>query len=875
MPKKNASQPRLIHDQAATYDATQEPDALAHLRRPLTTQDLDKVRHIEGFPIGADEDIIALSDPPYYTACPNPFLEDFIKAYGKPYNEATDTYHREPFASDVSEGKNDPIYNAHSYHTKVPHKAIMRYILHYTEPGDIVFDGFCGTGMTGVAAQMCGNPDPEFKAQIEAEMPGVKWGKRRAVLCDLSPAATFIAYNYNTPVVVAEFEREARRILDEVEEECGWMYETLHTDGKTKGRINYTVWSEVFACPNCGQEIIFSKEALDADSGSIREEFPCPRCRSILSKATMDLLFESRYDPALGHSIEIPRRRPILINYSLTKSKFEKPLDSTDLEIIRRIDSLNLPIEVPTAPLPDMQMGRVGRMRTVALTHLHHFFLPRAAQALGSLWRRARRKDDVRLRNFLLFWIDQAVWGLSVLNRYSPSHFSQVNRALSGVFYVASQISEVSPRYNLEGKLNRLVSAFQQSGARTDFSVITTENLGGIRLPDNSIDYVFTDPPFGENIYYSDLNLLVESWYGVKTSTIKEAIIDRAKTKTIYDYQRLMEDCFASYFRVLRPGRWMTVEFHNSKNSIWNAIHQAIQSAGFVVADVRTLNKVRGSFQQVNSANAVKQDLVISAYKPSSAFERHFLKEAGTEQGAWDFIRQHLGQLPVFVEKNGAVEVIAERQNYLLFDRMVAFHIQRGASVPLSAAEFYAGLRQRFPERDGMYFLPEQVAEYDTKRAQVAQVEQLSLFVSDEKSAVQWLRTQLEAEPQTYQDIQPKFLQELHQARHEKMPELRQLLEENFLKDDEDRWYAPDPAKAEDLEKLRERGLLREFATYVESKGRLKTFRTEAVRAGFKSAWGKRDYKTIIEVARRLPEDVLQEDPALLMYYDNAVMRAG
>ncbi|MCK5036104.1 MAG: DNA methylase, partial [Candidatus Sabulitectum sp.] len=115
-------------------------------------------RKIEGFPIGEDEDILALSDPPYYTACPNPWIGDFVKLWesqkppsnGKPY-------HREPFAADVSEGKNDPIYNAHSYHTKVPHKAIMRYILHYTEPGDIVFDGFCGTGMTGVAAQMCGD----------------------------------------------------------------------------------------------------------------------------------------------------------------------------------------------------------------------------------------------------------------------------------------------------------------------------------------------------------------------------------------------------------------------------------------------------------------------------------------------------------------------------------------------------------------------------------------------------------------------------------------------------------------------------------------------------------------------------------------------
>ena len=113
-------------------------------------------RKIEGFPIGSDEDILALSDPPYYTACPNPFIADFIKRYGKPY-DPNKPYSREPFAADVSEGKNDPIYNAHSYHTKVPHKAIMRYILHYTEPGDVVFDGFCGTGMTGVAARLCGS----------------------------------------------------------------------------------------------------------------------------------------------------------------------------------------------------------------------------------------------------------------------------------------------------------------------------------------------------------------------------------------------------------------------------------------------------------------------------------------------------------------------------------------------------------------------------------------------------------------------------------------------------------------------------------------------------------------------------------------------
>ena len=80
--------------------------------KKLTKELLDELRSIDGFPIAEDEDIIALSDSPYYTACPNPFIEDFIKEYGKPYDPDTDTYHREPFASDVTEGKNDPIYNA-------------------------------------------------------------------------------------------------------------------------------------------------------------------------------------------------------------------------------------------------------------------------------------------------------------------------------------------------------------------------------------------------------------------------------------------------------------------------------------------------------------------------------------------------------------------------------------------------------------------------------------------------------------------------------------------------------------------------------------------------------------------------------------------
>ena len=167
--------------------------------------------------------------------------------------------------------------------------------------------------------------------------------------------------------------------------------------------------------------------------------------------------------------------------------------------------------------------------------------------------------------------------------------------------------------------------------------------------------------------------------------------------------------------------------------------------------------------------------------------------------------------------------------------------------------------------------------EYDAARLAAGQVEQLVLFVSDEKSAIQWLRAQLDpalgGSPRTSQELQPAFIRNYHKAAHEAMPELSEILAENFLQDDQDRWYAPDPNRAGDLEKLRQRALLREFGTYAEGRGRLKQFRSEAVRTGFADAWKRRDFAAIVKVAERMPDSVLHEDPELLMYYDNASLR--
>jgi hypothetical protein len=399
---------------------------------------------------------------------------------------------------------------------------------------------------------------------------------------------------------------------------------------------------------------------------------------------------------------------------------------------------------------------------------------------------------------------------------------------------------------------------------------ISTNSSTKALAPASSIDYIFTDPPFGGNLNYSELSFLWEAWLKVVTNQKNEAIINDVQQKGLAEYQNLMTQCFSEYYRVLKPGRWMTVEFHNSQNAVWNAIQESLQRSGFVIADVRTLDKQQSSFKQVTTTSAVKQDLVISAYKPKDSFKQEFTAKAGSEETAWAFINQHLENLPVVVVKNKRIELIAEREAYLLFDRMVAFHIMNGIAVPLDAADFYSDLDEKYLKRDEMYFLPDQVNEYDAARIEndVAPI-QYDLFVTNEKSAISWLYRQLKGKSQTYAELQPQFMQECKTVdKFEKMPELFVMLEDNFLQNDAGRWYIPDVTKAVDVAKLREKKLVREFEGYLTTKGKLKLFRTEAIRAGFAKLWAEKNYRMIVDTAERLPESIIQEDDKLLMFVD-------
>lgn len=894
----------------------------------------------EGFPQGTDEAILALSDPPYYTACPNPFIEEFLIQYGTPYDSA-EQYRRSPFAADVSEGKYDPLYKLHPYHTKVPHRAIMRYILQYTSPGDMLLDAFAGTGASAVAAQLCANRkvvqslgykvDSEGWIYREENEDGqVVWkkfsalGERKIILNDLSPIASFISYAYNTPVDPYQFSTDALEILADAEAKHGWMFHTLHDPSEREvaesrdtidmgdaplwskerrvGKVISTIWSDVFSCPECAGELIFWHTAVDIENGKVKESFPCAHCGASLNKKSLQKKMQQVFDPYLGKVIEQSTQTPVRISYRFGTKRFEKVPDSADFALIRKTEELRADEWIPTYRMIDG--GETRRNDPAGITHVHHFYTGRNRTALASFNAKCKNPLLRSLVTTVAFRITKR-YGLT----YQAGTWGAGGGPTSGTLYLPSLVKELNMFEMIENAVSK-VSAKQDIRKRN--SIISTQACQGLNLPKNSLDYVFIDPPFGANIMYAELNFLWEAWLGILTEEKFETIESKSQNKRLDDYRKLMTDALRKIYEALKPNRWITVEFSNTQASVWNAIQTALQEAGFVIANVAALDKKKGSFVAITTKTAVKQDLVISAYKPGDDLEDALNQRGGSESSAWEFARAHLGHLPMPSIEGGALSFIKERDPRIIFDRMVAWFVRHGLPVPLSSHEFQAGLTQRFVNRDGMIFLGDEATEYDKKRSRVNIAPQMEMFVADERSAIDWLTDFLQKRPSTYQDVHPEFTTQLGAGwkKHETRPELSALLEDNFLRYDgsgdvpsqihtylssnfhdlrnleksdprlkakaKDRWFVPDPNKAQDLEKKREKALLKEFEEYRNTPGRkLKEFRLEVLRAGFKAAWANKDYQTIVSIANKVPEDALQEDEKLLFWYDSALTRTG
>jgi DNA modification methylase len=803
---------------------------------------LDELRHIEGFPIGEDEDLHALSDPPYYTAYPNPHIAEFIAQHGKPYDEVTDVYRRGPYVADVSEGKTEPIYMAHTYHAKAPAAAVAKFISHYCEEDGIVLDVFCGTGMTGVAAIRTG---------------------RSGILIDLSPIATSIASVLCGSYMLSRNIDLAISAVREVGQEVQWMYQTRTEDRNTSSEVDYILWSDVFRCPYCKHSSPYVRFAYKIPSWKMIKPWRCPQCDAqIENKTDMEPILDRQ-----GKVIQMP----FLINFEDHdgKSAAKEP-DDFDTSLLDRINRLTVPSWFPEVQMlfrapPWGDMWRAGYhsgIETVA-----DFFTKRSLYVLALLWERASKLPyDASLA--LRFAITSVMTKTGSRMHNVGITDGRVN--LAGQIPNTLQPTSINAERNLPNLIEKKLHSFRKwapstSGIRSVF--ISTQSATDLsNIPNESIDYVFVDPPFGGNIIYSEMNFIWEAWLRAYTNSVPEAICSKVQNKDLNAYRSLMLRAFQQLSLKLKPGRWITVEFHNSSAAVWNAIQDSLAKAGFIVAQVAILDKGQGTYKQQTAPGAVKNDLVINAYKPRREFETRILQAGGIGQER-AFIAQHLDMLPLAAN--------VERTKEMLYSKMLAYYVQHGYEIQYNADQFYQLLQTEFREADGYWFRDEaQLQAYEQARAEAGESEaQAPLFIVDERSAIQWLKHFLRDNPSTLSEIHPEYLQAL-QTSDDQIPDLRPLLEENFGESDaEDRYHWPHPNLQARLEQERQTRLLRLFNEYLrqaQSGQKLKDVRKEAVLAGFAEAYREKRFGDILTVGRKLNKSLVEASAEIYDFVDIA-----
>ena len=609
-------------------------------------------RKIEGFPIGEDEDILALSDPPYYTACPNPFIDDFVNTtHSRGFLDVKD-YHRNPFAADISVARHDPFSLGHTYHTKVSPFAVAQYVHHFTSPGDVVLDFFCGSGMTGIASTGL----PLDTSTLPPKFVGT--APRNAILIDLSPAATHIS-NGNMRVFSHSAIEKARTAREKARNEFLSLFSVPHaghpskigawnkevsskSDGKA-GYLEYLVWSEIQICPSCSGEIVFGNVAFDLENQKVNDTLQCPSCGLELEKRQCKRRQQTYLDPLTKEPGTRPLLVPLFSAYDYGGKRFYRRALAPDVGPQVSVSAADLP--TPAKLLRGERFYKDALDEIYGLRYVHDFYTLRNLVSLQAILNEARSSGN-EVGTLLRYMATSIAIKASKLMNFNAD---TRGRVMKGTLYQSSLVQECNPFWMADISLGDIERMALASGHERQHAIISTASASRLGVSDESVDYVWIDPPFGKNLMYAELNQLWEWWLGVRTAEAEEDVIDERRGKTLQCYQDSMAKCFSEAFRVLKPGRWMTIEFHNSKNAVWNAIQEAITRAGFVVADVRLLDKKLMTYKQ-SQQGLVKQDLVISAYKPTADLEAATLVDTASEQSAWDFVRYHLHQLPVFVE---------------------------------------------------------------------------------------------------------------------------------------------------------------------------------------------------------------------------------
>ncbi len=573
--------------------------------------------------------------------------------------------------------RNGAFFNTFPYPTKISPESIAVYIASFTNPGDTVLDTFGGSGSTGIAALLCEHPTDRMRGLADEMGVSPIWGKRNAVEYEIGTYASFAAETITGRLKADEFKAVANDFLAKEDVRLGQYYSAIDPDGKM-GTIRHIIWSEILVCPKCGAQLSYFDEGTDRNPVRFKKEIVCPHCGQVSLVDDMPFQTEEYYDGILGRPCSRKKRVPAWVYGTTDGVNWDRPAVDGDVDCINNIES-----EMQTAGDTPRQI-RWGELHRsgyhYGISYLHQFYTPRNYLVMSKLWSATKEYEPALCNALQLLLLSYNATHSTLMTRVVAKKTAKdfvLTGAQSGVLYV----SKLPVEKNILLGLKRKIKPFYETyGMLEDCTgSFAVKNQSGRRLEesDGSVDFVFTDPPFGDFIPYSEVNQINELWLEKPTDKSEEIIISPSQNKGLWDYKEMLTDVFSEIGRVLKDNAYAAVAFHSAKAQVWTAFEKVIMDAGLKVETTSILDKKQASFKQVVSEASVQGDPLLFLKKGEN--------EIVSDENEEEIIENVMASM-----KND--DVFDERRAYSMYVKECMW---KDVSVSYDARDAYALFRRK------------------------------------------------------------------------------------------------------------------------------------------------------------------------------------
>lgn len=582
-----------------------------------------------------------------------------------------------------------PVYKMHRYFARRPWSVFSELVKHYSNPGSIILDPFCGGGVTIIE--------------------GLKL-RRKVVGVDLNPMATFITKMEVVDVDLYEIEKAFSIIEGTLKNKILELYEVICSNCNNKTYFNWMEWNYGLECPNC-KSVIDLEQKIKVGYGI----YQCPKCKFKIiprkSKKRGDVPKRLSYDCHICRYHET--RNVIKSDLNIIKN-----IESNFDKIFKKQNLWYPPDKIPLGKETNKVIER-------GFSHFYDLFTKRNLYSLSLLYKEIEKINNKNVKELFLMTLTSGLGWASKMNmlRYGStpggwgkhSYWVPGNPLEQNIWLIYK--NRYGAMYNGKNYSNKEIGNYYKEARNFDeiksndsSCLIINRSSTNIPLPNQSVDTIITDPPYGGNVNYSELSDFWAVWLrsslnvkqGMFVTNHEEAIVNEYQKKGIKDYRELMYKIFKECNRVLKDDRWMVMTFHNKDFQVWNSLHLAAHDSGFILSEEDGMIYQPPIQSYITTAHTRKQggsmlgDFILSFKKAKSKPERQLILAVEIDKRI-----QELAAEAILHHKGATLSVIYMKLIPFLLNNNLLDKTDEKAVIPY--------LTEDFEEKGGKWYLKEKL----------------------------------------------------------------------------------------------------------------------------------------------------------------------